>query len=326
MTNITQREELQQMVAVAHLYYEEGHTQQEIATAMGLSRPTVSRLLTRAREEQIVTITVVDPFNNNQNLADQLCSKTGPKEALITPAIPNAPDLNLKRVGISAARYIEKKIKPQDVLGVGWGRTLYSVAQSLQPQSTVDVTLAPLTGGLGQISPHFQVNELIRIFSKNFKGSPHQLFLPAIVEDEETKSNLMESDDSRLITGIWDDLTIALVGIGTVDFESELSMLFVNYLDMETRQRLLAADAAGDICMRFFDRNGRAIADGIRGVIGISLEQLCRVPNVIAVSSGSNKAQAILSAIKGKIIQTLITDDLTAQSILTLLKEGKNDK
>ena len=110
------------------------------------------------------------------------------------------------------------------------------------------------------------------------------------------------------------------------DFESELSMLFVNYLDMETRQRLLAADAAGDICMRFFDRNGMSIKDGLRGVIGISLEQLRRVPNVIAVSSGSNKAHAILSAIKGKIIQTLITDDLTAQSILTLLKEGKNDK
>jgi len=326
MTNMTLREELQQMAAVAHLYYEEGYTQQEISAAMGISRPTISRLLTRAREEHIVTITVVDPFDTNQKLADQLCRETGLKDAIITPAVSNAPDLNLKRLGISAARYLEKNVKPQDVVGVGWGRTLYAVVQSLQPQPITDVTLVPLTGGLGQISPHFQVNELIRIFSKNFEGIPHQLFLPAIVENEEVKSNLMASEDSKTITGIWDHLTTALVGIGNVDFETELSVLFVNYLDEETRQRLLSADAAGDICMQFFDRDGAVVKDGLRGVIGISLEQLRRVPNVIAVASGSQKAHAILSAIKGKYFQTLITDDLTAQTILAILKEEKNDE
>lgn len=321
MTNITLREEIQQMAMAAHLYYEDGRTQQEVAAAMGVSRPTVSRLLMRAREERIVTITVIDPFDNNQKLADLLCKATGLTEAIITPAVSNAPDLNLKRVGISAARYLEKKIKPQEVMGVGWGRTLYAVVQSLQPQPVTNVTLVPLTGGLGQISPHFQVNELIRIFSKNFDGTPHQLFLPAIVENEEVKSNLMASEDSKMITSVWDNLTTALVGIGIVDFETELSVLFVNYLDMDTRQRLQSAGAMGDICMQFFDRNGAAVKDGLRGVIGISLKQLQRVPNVIAVACGSMKAQAILSAIKGKYFQTLITDDLTAQAILDILKE-----
>ena len=321
MTNINLREEIQQMAMAAHLYYEDGRTQQEVAIAMGISRPTVSRLLMRAREERIVTITVIDPFDNDQKLADLLCKATGLTKAIITPAVPNAPDLNLKRIGISAARYLEKNIKPQDVVGVGWGRTLYSVVQSLQPQPVTDVTFVPLTGGLGQISPHFQVNELIRIFSKNFKGTPHQLFLPAIVENEESKSNLMASEDSKIITSIWDNLTTALVGIGNVDFETELSVLFVNYLDMDTRQRLQSADAMGDICMQFFDRNGVAVKDGLRGVISISLKQLRRVPNVIAVACGSMKAQAILSAIKGKYFQTLITDDLTAQAILAILKE-----
>ncbi|OGN86034.1 MAG: hypothetical protein A2X27_00375 [Chloroflexi bacterium GWD2_49_16] len=313
------------MAMAAHLYYEGGCTQQEVAVAMGISRPTISRLLVRAREEHIVTITVVDPFAINQELVDEFCRETGLKEAVITSAISSAPDLNLKRVGISAARYLEKNIKPQDVVGVGWGRTLYAIVQSLQPQSVTDVTLVPLTGGLGQISPHFQVNELIRIFAKNFKGTSYQLFLPAIVENEEAKSNLMASEDSKMITSIWDHLTTALVGIGNVDFETELSVLFVNYLDVETRQRLLSADATGDICMQFFDRNGYAITDGLRGVIGISLEQLRRVPNVIAIASGSSKAQAILSAIKGKYIQTLITDDLTARTILSILKEEKNN-
>jgi DNA-binding transcriptional regulator LsrR (DeoR family) len=323
MTKNTLREELRQMIAVANLYYKDGCAQQEIATAMGISRPTVSRLLARAREERIVTISIVDPFNNNQVLADQLCLETGLTEAVITPAVPNSPELNLRLVGISAARFIEKNIKAQDIVGIGWGRSLFSVAQSLEPQLTKSVTFVPLNGGLGQISPHFQVNELIRVFSKYFNGKSHQLFLPAIVEDNETKNILMDSADSKTITAIWEKLTTALIGIGTVDFETELNMLFVNYLNMETRQRLIEANAVGDVCMQFYDEKGNFVHDGLRGVIGIPLEQLHKVPNVIAISSGVNKAQAILSAIKGKIIKTLITDDLTAQAILTILKEAK---
>lgn len=317
------REEIEQMVAIANLYYDGGCSQQEIATALGISRPAVSRLLARAREERIVTISILDPFNINQGLADKLCLEAGLSAAIVTPAIPNSPELNLRLVGISAARFIEKKIKTDEVVGIGWGRTLYSVGQSLEKQSTKGVTFAPLTGGLGQISPQFQVNELIRIFSKFFNGQPKQFFLPALVQDDETKTSLMETVDSKGITTIWENLTSALVGIGNVDFETELKMLFVNYVDQDTRQRLMASEAVGDICMQFFDQNGQDIKDGLRGVIGISLDQLRKVPNVIAISTGENKVPAILGAIRGKIIKTLITDELTAETILLKLKEDR---
>jgi DNA-binding transcriptional regulator LsrR (DeoR family) len=308
----------------AHLYYEDGRTQEQVAKAMKVSRPTVSRLLTRAREEGIVTIIVRDPFNTDQELADELCRLTGLHEAIITPAVPDAPDLNLKRLGISAARYLERVIKPQDIVGVGWGRTLYAVVQSLQPQVISDVTLVPLTGGLGQVSPHFQVNELIRNMSRSFPGTAHQLFLPAIVQHEETKASLLASEDSQAITEMWQNVTAALVGIGNVDFETEMSMLFVNYLDEATRRRLRSAGAVGDICMHFFDRKGKPVKDGLHGVISISLKQLRQVPKVIAVARGPSKAQAILGAIRGGYVHTLLTDDLTAEAILSPLRVEKN--
>jgi DNA-binding transcriptional regulator LsrR (DeoR family) len=325
MPNNTLREELQLMAMAAHLYYEDGLTQQEVAKAMKLSRPTISRLLIRAREEHIVTITVTDPLDNDRELADRLCQATGLSEAIITPAVPGAPDLNLKRLGISAARYLERTIQSQDVIGVGWGRTLYAVVQSLQAKQVSGVTLVPLTGGLGQISPHFQVNELIRIISENFEGVPHQLFLPAIVQHEETKASLLASEDSLVVTKIWNNLTLALVGIGNVDFETEMRVLFVNYLDEGTRQRLKATGAVGDICMHFFDQMGQPVLDGLQGVVSISLDQLRRVPNVVAVACGSSKAQAILGAICGGYIRTLLTDDLTAQAILSILRVEKNE-
>lgn len=318
------REELQQMAFAAHLYYEEGHTQQEVARIMKISRPTVSRLLDRAREEAIVTITVTNPFENNVAMADQLCQATSLGHAIVIPAVPKATDINMKRLGIAAAHYLEDTLKPQDIVGVGWGRTLYSVVQSIVPKTVRGVTLVPLMGGLGQVSPSFQVNELIRKMAESFDGNWHQFFLPAIVE-EETKVSLLASEDAKKVTGIWQNLTMALVGIGDVDFDTEVKMLFANYLDSATRRRLESAGAVGDICMHFFDENGLPIKDGLRGVISIALEQLRQVPNAIAVASGASKARSIIGAIRGKFIHTLITDDVTAHTILSILGEQKHE-
>ncbi len=324
MTDRSFREELQQMALAAQLYYEEGRTQQEVAKVMEVSRPTVSRLLERAREEAIVTITVTNPFESNLPLADQLCKATGLAHAIITSAVPKATEINTRRLGISAAHYLENALKPQDVVGVGWGRTLYSVVQSIVPKAMKGITLVPLMGGLGQVSPSFQVNELIRRMAESLEGKWHQFFLPAIVEDEETKASLLASEDAKKVTRIWGNLTTALVGIGNVDFDTEMKMLFTNYMDSATRRRLVAAGAVGDICMHFFDGNGVPVKDGLRGVISIALEQLRRVPNVIAVASGASRVQSVLGAINGKYINTLITDDMTAHSILSTLEGHKH--
>lgn len=325
MNHSSLREELQQMALAARLYYEEDRTQQEVANVLGVSRPTVSRLLERAKEERIVTITVKNPFESDTALADRLCKATGLAQAIITPAVVNATEVNMRRLGISAARYLESTLKPEDVMGVGWGRTLYSVVQSIVSKPISGVTLVPLMGSLGQVSPSFQVNELIRRMAESFDGKWHLFFLPAIVAEKGVKASLLASKDTKKVTGIWKNLTTALVGIGNVDFDTEMTMLFLDYLDATTRRRLMEAGAVGDICMRFFDKDGAPVKDGLHGVLSISLEQLRRVPNVIGVAGGTHKTSAILGAIRGKYIKTLITDDITAHSILSTLGGQKRD-
>jgi DNA-binding transcriptional regulator LsrR (DeoR family) len=94
--------------------------------------------------------------------------------------------------------------------------------------------------------------------------------------------------------------------------------LFAPYLDAATQERLRAANAVGDLCMRFYDANGRPIGDGLRGVVAIELTRLRGVPNVIAVAGGAAKASAILGALRGGYIGTLVTDELAARAILAL--------
>ncbi len=63
---MSNREEWQLMLRTARLYYEDYLTQQQIADELGVSRPTISRLLTQARREGIVQITIKDPFARSE--------------------------------------------------------------------------------------------------------------------------------------------------------------------------------------------------------------------------------------------------------------------
>ena len=61
-----------QAVTVCHWYYEEGLGQNAIARRLGVSRPTVSRLLAYARQEGLVRVIIADPHADLQSLARKL--------------------------------------------------------------------------------------------------------------------------------------------------------------------------------------------------------------------------------------------------------------
>ena len=73
----------------------------------------------------------------------------------------------------------------------------------------------------------------------------------------------------------------------------------------------------GDICLRFFDREGRPVVTPLNDrVISMSLAQLKGVKRSVGVAGGPRKTEAIRGAIKGRWINILITDQLTAQRLM----------
>ncbi|MDD5367788.1 MAG: sugar-binding transcriptional regulator [Anaerolineaceae bacterium] len=312
------------MTSAAHLYYEEHRTQEEIARELGVSRPIISRLLQRALDEGIVQITIHDPFETSPELANELCQLTGlPAAIVVGGGFLSNQQMNQRRLGFAASQFLAENLKPNDIIGVGWGRTLASVVQTLTPGSLPGITAVPLVGGLGSISPNFQVHEITRQVAEAFSGAWQPLYFPAIISDQDARDTLVNTQDFKEIVQVWDRITVALVGLGNVSFDAEMQVLFANYLDAPTRRRLLARGAVGDICMRFFDIQGRPIMDGLHGVVGIDLDCLARVPNTIAIAGGKHKAAAILGAIRGKYIHTLITDREAVEVILEQIRRGR---
>ena len=71
--------------AAAHLYYERKLTQKEITTELGISRPTVSKLLSRVQQEGIVQIAVREPEWRNSDPEAPLIDTSGLDTVIVVP-------------------------------------------------------------------------------------------------------------------------------------------------------------------------------------------------------------------------------------------------
>jgi DNA-binding transcriptional regulator LsrR (DeoR family) len=317
---MTTHERLRQMYLAAQLYYVEDRTQDEIAHALGVSRPTVSRLIAEARRENLVQITVVNPYADLTALASAVKERLGLASVVVAPGQDDNAAQVRKRLGLAAAQFLTSALQRRDRLGVGWGRTLHEVAEALETRSEFELTVVPLLGGLGQISPSFQVHALARTFADKLGGVWHPLYIPAIIEDPAARAALFGLRDVARIVELWDQLDAAIVGIGDVDLSLEVRSLFADYLDAATLDRLNQQQAVGDICMHFFDGAGRLLSPGLEGVSSIELEQFKHIPRRIGVAGGRQKAGAILGATRGGLINSLVTDESAAHQLLALTR------
>jgi deoxyribonucleoside regulator len=315
---MTRYDDIEKIVQIARQYYEQNLTQDEIAANFGMSRPTVSRMLKKALDDKIVFINIIDPYNKSTEYSDKLSQILQLKHCIVISGQVHDINITRRNIALSAAHYLADTIQAGDVVGFGWGRTLYELAESMEPQPGRDVLFVPMLGGIGQIKPSLQVHSIIQKVSDAFGGRWIQYYVPGIVDSKELREQLMQTANVQEMLGLWKRMNKAVVGIGETPVSSEI-IFQDNVADIE-KNGLVEHGAVGDICMRFFDRDGQPVAYMMQDIMSIELHELARVPEVIAIAGGEQKVDAIIGASKAKYINTLITDELTAQRILEKVK------
>lgn len=304
-------DELRRMLRAVRRYYEDNLMQAEIAAELGVSRATVSRLLVRARQLGIVDIRIRDPFDADADMESRLSSIGSATVIVVSCSDDGTLDYRRQRLGRAAAEYLVSVLTPSDVLGVGWGRTLSAMAKAV-PTTAIPLRLVPLVGGLGQVSPNYQVHEITRIIAERLGGSWLPCYVPAIGRDTAVWRALMDSPEVLAMQDAWSSVTTAVVGIGGQP-TGDVQALFAEYLTDRVLRGLRRSAAAGDICMRFFDRAGNPIYDAMPRVIGIGWDQLKGIKRVVAVAGGADKGEAVLGALRSGIIDVLVTDEAAAR-------------
>ncbi len=308
-------DEVQLMVQVARLYHENQLNQEEVARRLNLTRQKVSRLLIAAREQGIVKVVVYDPTPGDSDLGDELKRRFHLQDVVLTPAENLEGNQLRSAIGLAAAEYLKRNLHADQNVGIGWGRTLYETVNLIVDSQPKHINVIPLIGGVGDISPFFQVNELVRQLADAFDGTYRHFYAPAFVEDNTVLENLLKTQEISQSFELWSQLDVAVVGIGHVEFQKISSMFFADHITPQTLAMLESKATVGDICARFFDIHGTQVFPEL-GVIGINLDQLKAVPEVIAVAGGTEKVRAVLGALRGGVIKTLITDTTTARAVL----------
>jgi len=303
-------------IEAAKLYYQSDYSQQDIAERLGVSRPTVSRLLQYAKDRGYVRIEIMDPLEDIDIIAGELKAKYGLETALVCFAPIKSDEEIRKHISKRAADYMHEIVQDTDIIGVTWGTTMHDVARQLRPKQVKGVEVVQLKGGVSHSHVNTHAAEIAHLFAEAFHTVPRYLPLPVIFDNIEVKKMVEADRHIGRIVELGKQANIAVFTVGTV---KEDALLFKLGYFNETEQRLLMENGVGDICSRFFDAEGRLISDEINSrTVGIDLGELRKKDKSILVAGGQRKIEAIHAALRGHYANTLVTDQYTAQALLRM--------
>jgi DNA-binding transcriptional regulator LsrR (DeoR family) len=302
------------LVQVAHLYYDENLSQQEIADRLSVSRSLIAHHLQHAREAGIVRIQIIDPTNACTDLEASLKKATGVKHATVIPNPRGSQTLALRAVAKAAAEFIADKLRDGDTFGLAWGRTTTVVVDLLNPPHARRIDVLPLMGESGHSGLHSQMNQLVMQAAQGLRAKAHFLSLPMVLSSSGLRNALVKEVGIRDVIDRWGGVNLACVGIGVVPPVPGM----VVYIGEEHLPRLVEAGAVGDMCGIYYDRDGKVIASGLEDrMIAASLEHLKAIKCLVAVACGEDKAVAVLGALRTGLISALFIDQEMAEEILS---------
>lgn len=312
------------VLEAAKLYYQLDRSQSEIADILGVSRPTVSRLLRQAKAEGIVRIEINDPGEGALMLTEKLRDKFGLRRAVVVHTPTYEEDIVKKYIGQAAGEYLSEIVKDGDTIGASWGSTMYQVALHLKTRTLKNSFVVQLNGGVSDADVKISPSEIVHRFGLAFHVAPYFMYLPAIVDHTLVKQAMMTDRHIRRVMDLGRNANIAVFTAGAPTPDSVL--VNSNYFREEELETIRTI-GAGDICSRYFDENGNVcLPDLDERTIGIELSELREKEHSILVAGGASKVNAIFGALRGKYGNTLITDQITAKALLHKLEQGETKR
>ncbi|HSV31481.1 MAG TPA: sugar-binding transcriptional regulator [Atribacteraceae bacterium] len=302
-------------IEVARLYYYEELTQDAIGSVLGISRQKVWRLLSRAREDGIVQVRVMEPETDLELREEELKKRYALKEVRLARIFSNDEKVIQKRIAQVAASYLRSRVEPYMTLGISYGKTLFEMTRYLAPRQVPGLRVVQIMGGYGKLKGEVMAIELARRIAACFDGDVIYLLAPAFARDRMTRDAICQENSVLLPLDIGRKADMALVGIGGTTPTSTL----LDTGDIhEAEMRILArGGAVGNICGHFYDQKGRLVpSPADERCISLELSELQRIPLVIGVAGGTEKFKAIQGALAGRLVNVLITDEGTMKKLL----------
>lgn len=305
---------------VARLFFDRQLSKTEIAARLGISRFRVARLVEQALARGLVRIEFRDVPPQDRVIARTIEEHWG-IDLCVVSRVHGAGTEPLTSLARLAGSVIGDLIGEGSVVGIAWGSTLAAVVDEIPRREDPSIAVVQLAGSSTRLPRDRTPGELARRLAERLGGAYHALFAPAFVESRELRDALCRQPEIRETLALFGRLDLAIIGIGAyvAGRQPHSSLLQAGVLSERDIRAMRRAGAIGDIGLLPFNRDGRFVARELMDrAIGISVEELRRVPCVIAVAGGVEKAEAIAAALRTRIIDVLITDAAVADRLVAL--------
>lgn len=297
-------------VRAAWLYYEDALTQAQVASRLFVSRQTVGRLLETARQQGIVRIELDAAYLGAMRLATRVRDAFSLRDAIVVPtATGSLPrERTNERVAAALAAYTRRYLHPGAVVGLSWGDSVARALSMLSEESLEGVELIASTGSLSSID---------EVLARNAAAIRRLRMLPApmLVSSPAVAATFRKESAVREILELAGRADLTLTGMGAA-LPGGSAVLAGVTTDVEVRE-FAARGAVGDMLGEWYDIAGNVVeTDWSKRRIGLPLDAIRSLDNVVGVAGGVEKVDAIRGAIAGKLIDVLVTDEPTAQELL----------
>ena len=304
--------------SVARRYYLDGRSKVEIAEEFALSRFKVARLLDDARSSGLVRIEIGHPGVVDVELSARLMEALGLTHCIVTDTPDDHPATLREHLGTAAAELLSEIVTPEDVLGLSWARSVSAMASVLRVLAPVPVV--QLTGALARPGADDSSIELVREVARVAGGAAYFFYAPMAVPDPATARALRGQPEVARAFGLIGSVTKAVAGVGA--WEPEQSTLYDATSEAE-RVELREAGVCAEVSGVLIDDEGHPVTAPLtERMIGITAAQMRAVPEVIGIVYGLAKARAVLAAVRGGYVDSLVTHSTLATALIDAAVPG----
>jgi DNA-binding transcriptional regulator LsrR (DeoR family) len=298
--------------------YQSGHSADEVASYLRVSRSTVSRLLSFARESGIVEIRVRDDAGSSSGLEQELRDVfPGVTFHVVEVPMTATAGWRLAAVVRYAAPIIVDLVGPGTTIGLAWGNTVNGIIDHLPRRPVRDVSVVQLNGaGNGGGFGIAYASEIVTRFAGAFSAM-HSLFpVPAFFDYPETKAALWRERSIRQILDLQSQADLLLFSTGALVGDVISHVYSDGYLSDQEADNLRAQGVVGDIGTVFFKSDGGSDLPINLRSSGPPLDLYVNASRAVCVASGNGKIPGMAAALGGGFMTDLITDELTACELL----------
>jgi DNA-binding transcriptional regulator LsrR (DeoR family) len=296
------------------LYFIAGHTQDEIARMLQVSRASAQRLVSLCLAERLITFRLEHPIAACMELASRLKARFDLVHCEVVPTDPAAP---LATAGIAerCANILETTLRSETpvIVALGTGRAVRAAVERVSPIERPNHQIVSLVGNISADGSASFFDTVGRLADRT--GARHYpMPLPFLMSSEDERNRMVRIDPIAKVKAVAAKADLRLIGIGQMDQKAQVHV--DGFVTREELFEMMRLGAVGEITGWAYDARGKLIKGGTNLRLTSIPPQTPAAATTIAAAVGAAKVSAIKAALAGRLINGLITDEATARAIL----------